>query len=154
MISGVQGRGLENRGHLSLEGERRSNSNETNLPFPRHHPPPLTTSSFLLFSLHFLHLPLLFIYTLSHVLSVRTPFPVCSSCLPVVNPVTTVSITVSGFRLKRALMQLLWESELITDLHVKLNCDICCIVAAYVWSDCKAAVICSISKFVDLSRLP
>lgn len=45
MISGVEGRGLECWGHLSLEGERRSNSNETNLPSPRCHLPPLTVSS-------------------------------------------------------------------------------------------------------------
>lgn len=43
MISGVHGRGLESWGHLSLEGERRSNRNETNLPTPRP-PPPLTLS--------------------------------------------------------------------------------------------------------------
>lgn len=90
MISGVQGRGLESWGHLSLQGERRSNSNETNLPTPRRHSPPFTLSTppqlpFLLFRLHFslltifLRLPLLFIYTFPPILSITVLYPVCAS---------------------------------------------------------------------------
>lgn len=99
MISGVQGRGLESWGHLSLQGERRSNSNETNLPTPRRHSPPFTLStppsaSFSLvqtpfFSLNhfspsptalYLHFPPYSVY--------HCALPCLRLCLPVVNPIT------------------------------------------------------------------
>lgn len=53
---------------------------------PRPHPPCdilLSDSNSI-----FLHFPLLFIYTISLILSITMLLPVCASCLPVVNPIT------------------------------------------------------------------
>lgn len=68
MISGVEGRGLESRGHLSLQGQRRlivmRPTFPTNNPFGLPTPPLfLPLLYFVLQSPSILHLPLFFVYT-------------------------------------------------------------------------------------------